>query len=51
MSVAMVITNRPDFADQVRPFGVPFIFAWHARKFGTKPNGASSTCCAETSIW
>lgn len=25
MSVAMVISNHPDLADQVRPFGVPFI--------------------------
>ena len=25
MSVAMVIANHPDLADQVRPFGVPFI--------------------------
>ena len=25
MSVVMVIANHPDLADQVRPFGVPFI--------------------------
>ena len=25
MSIAMVIANHPDLADQVRPFGVPFI--------------------------
>ena len=25
MSVAMVISNHPDLADQVRPFGVPFL--------------------------
>jgi formyltetrahydrofolate deformylase len=25
MSVAMVIANHPDLADQVRPFGVPFV--------------------------
>ena len=25
MSVAMVVANHPDLADQVRPFGVPFI--------------------------
>lgn len=24
MHVAMVISNHPDLADQVRPFGVPF---------------------------
>ena len=51
MSVAMVITNRPDLSDEVRPFGVPFIYARHARRFRTEPNGASSTCYAETSIW
>jgi formyltetrahydrofolate deformylase len=26
MSVVMVIANHPDLADQVRPFGVPFIY-------------------------
>ena len=26
MSVAMVIANHPDLADQVRPFGVPFVY-------------------------
>lgn len=26
MSVAMVISNHPDLADQVRPFGVPFLY-------------------------
>lgn len=26
MSVAMVIANHPDLADQVRPFGMPFIY-------------------------
>jgi formyltetrahydrofolate deformylase len=26
MSVAMVIANHPDLADQVRPFGVPFFY-------------------------
>ncbi len=25
MSVAMVVSNHPDLADQVRPFSVPFI--------------------------
>ena len=25
MSVVMVISNHPDLADQVRPFGVPFL--------------------------
>ncbi|SBS76280.1 Formyltetrahydrofolate deformylase (fragment) [uncultured Mycobacterium sp.] len=25
MSVAMVISNHPDLADQVRPFGIPFV--------------------------
>lgn len=25
MSVVMVISNHPDLADQVRPFGVPFV--------------------------
>jgi hypothetical protein len=51
MSVAMVITNRPDLSDEVHPSGVPFIYARHARRFRTEPNGASSTCYAETSIW
>ncbi len=27
MSVSMVISNHPDLADQVRPFGVPFLHA------------------------
>ena len=52
MSVVMVIANHPDLADQVRPFGTPFIsYPGHIRRSATRPNNASSTCCAATSIW
>ena len=29
MSIVMVVANHPDLADQVRPFGVPFIRSGH----------------------
>ena len=51
MSVAMVISNHPDLADQVRPFGCPLCMCRRPRIFGRKPSNANSTCYAETSIW
>jgi len=52
MSVVMVISNHPDLADQVRPFGVPFLHTCLLPKtFGHKQNSANSSCCAATSTW
>ena len=51
MSVVMVIANHPDLADGYARSPCPSSSCRHARRFGTKPNGASSTCCEEESIW
>ena len=52
MSVVMVISNHPDLADEVRPFGVPFMYVPADKDDPRrKPNAASSICFAATSIW
>ena len=50
-SVVMVISNHPDLADQVRPFGVPFIYIPPEKTSESKPKAVSSNCFAVTSIW
>ncbi len=52
MSVVMVISNHPDLADQVRPFGVPFLHVPATKRHsGHRPSSVNSTCCATTSTW
>jgi formyltetrahydrofolate deformylase len=48
MSVSMVISNHPDLADQVRPFGVPFLHVPAAKDTGRGRTTACSICSAAT---
>ena len=46
MSVVMVISNHPDLAEQVRPFGVPFLHVPAGRTSAPRPSSAHARAAA-----
>jgi formyltetrahydrofolate deformylase len=51
MSVVMVLSNHPDLAEQVRPFGTPFIHIPTNKEIRTEAERRQLTCCAAMSTW